>query len=222
MLETLCICAGTFPLGESVTRRYRYQQGSFGTWTQEVLASSKQHEEWKGILYSCENLTLFLYLLDQLRYQALGFAGDPNVRTPHLDRLAGQSVSFSLAVSGAPVCSPARASLLTGQYPHRHGVFVNDVHLGDNAASIAQVFASQGYDTGYIGKWHLNGGGRSNCIPQDARQGFDFWRVLECTHNYNESYYYADESPVKKKWDGYDVIAQTDTAVRYIQEHGQG
>lgn len=158
-------------------------------------------------------------LADQLRYQALGFAGDPNVRTPHLDRLSEQSVSFSLAISGAPVCSPARASLMTGQYPHKHGVFVNDVHLGDDAVSIAQAFTAQGYDTGYIGKWHLDGRGRSNYIPREARQGFDFWRVLECTHDYNESYYYAADDSAKKKWEGYDVIAQTDTALQYIREH---
>jgi arylsulfatase A-like enzyme len=49
--------------------------------------------------------------------------GDPNVRTPYLDRLADESLNFSMAISGCPVCSPARASLLTGQYPDRHGVF---------------------------------------------------------------------------------------------------
>ena len=93
---------------------------------------------------------------DQLRYQATGFGGDPNVRTPHLDRLASMSLNFTTAVSGCPVCSPARASLLTGQYADKHGVFVNDVCLSNDAVSIAKAFKEANYDTAYIGKWHVD------------------------------------------------------------------
>ena len=156
---------------------------------------------------------------DQLRYQATGFGGDPNVCTPHLDHLAGQSLNFTTAVSGCPVCSPARASLLTGQYPDHHGVFVNDVLLGDEATSLAQVFKAAGYDTAYIGKWHLDGPHRSAYIPPERRQGFDFWKVFDCTHDYNHSPYYAGDNSTKRLWDGYDAIAQTREAQRYIREH---
>jgi len=68
-------------------------------------------------------------LTDQWRAQAFGFAGDPNVKTPHLDRLAGQSLRFMNAIAGVPVCCPTRASLLTGQRPLTTGVFLNDVPL---------------------------------------------------------------------------------------------
>src|ERR1039458_7364505 len=68
-------------------------------------------------------------LADEWRAQATGYNGDPNVRTPALDRLASQSVNFHNAVSGTPVCCPYRASLLTGQHPLTHGVFINDVEL---------------------------------------------------------------------------------------------
>jgi len=156
---------------------------------------------------------------DQLRYQATGFGGDPNVRTPHLDRLASMSLNFTTAVSGCPVCSPARASLLTGQYADKHGVFVNDVCLSSDAISIAEAFKEANYDTAYIGKWHVDGHGRSNYIPPERRQGFDFWKVLECTHNYNQSYYYAGNDTEKRLWDGYDAIAQTREAQGYIQDH---
>lgn len=156
---------------------------------------------------------------DQLRYQATGFGGDPNVRTPHLDRLASMSLNFTTAVSGCPVCSPARASLLTGQYADKHGVFVNDVCLSNDAISIAEAFKEANYDTAYIGKWHVDGHGRSNYIPPERRQGFDFWKVLECTHNYNQSYYYAGNDTEKRLWDGYDAIAQTREAQGYIQDH---
>ncbi|HKA02413.1 MAG TPA: sulfatase-like hydrolase/transferase, partial [Candidatus Solibacter sp.] len=66
-------------------------------------------------------------LADEWRAQSTGYAGDPNVRAPVLDRLAAQSVNFQTAVSGCAVCCPYRASLLTGQYPLTNGVFINDV-----------------------------------------------------------------------------------------------
>ena len=153
---------------------------------------------------------------DQWRAQACGYAGDPNVRTPHLDRLAAQSVNFTHAVSGCPVCTPARASLLTGQLPLTHQLIVNDVCLSDRATSLAQAFTGAGYDTAYIGKWHVDGHGRSNYIPPERRQGFDYWKVLECTHDYNNSPYYACDSPERLTWEGYDAIAQTRDAQQYI------
>ena len=64
--------------------------------------------------------------------------------------------------------------------------FVNDVHLSDRAVSLAGAFKNAGYDTAYVGKWHVNANGRSNYIPPENRQGFDYWKVLECTHNYNK------------------------------------
>lgn len=158
---------------------------------------------------------------DQWRAQATGYAGDVNARTPNIDRLAGQSVNFTHAVSGCPVCSPYRASLLTGQYWHKHGVFLNDVPLSADAVTIADVLRGAGYGTGYIGKWHLDGRGRLSFTPPERRHGFTFWRAVECTHEYNDSQYYGDE-PVAKHWEGYDAIAQTAEAQRYIRECSAG
>ncbi len=114
-----------------------------------------------------------------------------------------------------------RGSLITGQYPLTHGVFLNDVCLGNKAVSIAQTLTQAGYQTAYIGKWHLDGHGRSSYIPRERRQGFDYWKVLECTHDYNNSPYFGDEN-VKRKWDGYDAIAQTRDATGYIKRHAAG
>lgn len=166
-----------------------------------------------------EQPNVVLVFGDQWRAQACGYAGDNNVQTPHLDALARQSLNFTNAVSGCPVCSPARACLLTGQVPLEHGVFVNDVSLGDGATSIAQAFAAGGYDTAYIGKWHIDGRGRSSYIPPERRQGFDYWRVLECTHDYNNSCYFAGDSEEKLRWEGYDAIAQTRDAQDYLRNH---
>lgn len=156
---------------------------------------------------------------DQWRAQATRYAGNPDVQTPAIDRFASQSINFRNAVSGCPVCSPARGCYITGQRPLTHGVFVNDVHLEYRVSSIADAFAAGGYDTGYIGKWHLNGRGRSSYIPPADRQGFDYWKVLECTHNYNHSLYYEHDNPTSKTWPGYDAISQTDDACSYIHNH---
>ena len=156
---------------------------------------------------------------DQWRAQAVGYAGNPTVKTPHLDRLAQRSINFSHAISGWPVCSPWRATFLTGQYPLSHGVFVNDVPLSNQATSIAQAFKSGGYHTAYIGKWHVDGHGRSSYIPPERRQGFEHWQVLECTHDYNQSPYYEGDSADQQMWPGYDAIEQTQAAQGYIRNH---
>jgi len=156
-------------------------------------------------------------LADQWRAQDVGYMGNAVVRTPHLDRLAAESVNLTTAVSGCPVCCPYRASLMTGRYPLTHGVFLNDIRLNTEAVSLAQAFNAAGYETGFIGKWHLDGDHRSAFIPRERRQGFKFWKALGCTHNYNNSFYWADEA-VRLKWEGYDAIAQTQEARRYLRE----
>ena len=115
--------------------------------------------------HSVQRPNLLFILTDQWRAQATGYAGNPDVRTPHIDQLAEQSVNYSNAVSNCSVCCPYRASLLTGQYPLTHGVFLNDLQLNTNATSFAQVYNQAGYKTGYIGKWHLDGNGRRAYIP---------------------------------------------------------
>lgn len=154
---------------------------------------------------------------DQWRAQALGYAGNAQVRTPHIDGLAAQSVNFTHAVAGIPVCCPGRACLLTGQHAITHGVFVNDVHLSDEAVGLGKVFQAQGYDTAYIGKWHVDGRGRDAYIPPESRQGFEYWKTLECTHDYNHSYYYAGDETEARLWDGYDAIEQTRDAQAYLR-----
>ncbi len=156
---------------------------------------------------------------DQWRAQSTGFAGNPDVVTPTIDKLAEKSVVFTKAVANMPVCCPYRASLLTGQYPLTHGVFMNDVRFDPNANTMGKIFKAAGYNTAYIGKWHLDGNGRSAYIPPNRRHGFDYWKVLECTHNYNNSLYYSNNDTIPSRWSGYDAHAQTLDAMNYIREH---
>jgi arylsulfatase A-like enzyme len=171
---------------------------------------------------------LVFVFADQMRAQATGYAGNPDVQTPSLDALAACSVNAVNAVSGHPVCCPYRASFLTGRYPETHGVFINDVPLGNEATSIARAFtAAGGYDTGYIGKWHLYGspdgkyGRRRAWIPPEHHQGFDYWKAFECNHDYLRSPYFEGDNPEPKFWDGYDVVAQTEDACRYLRRHAE-
>ncbi|NCT09046.1 MAG: sulfatase [Flavobacteriia bacterium] len=161
---------------------------------------------------------LLIIVTDQLRVQATGYGGDINIKTPHIDQLASISANFTNAVSGMPVCTPFRGSLLTGQRPHTNGMFMNDIQLDTNAISMGKVCAKAGYTTGYIGKWHLDGNGREKFIPPgNRRQGFQFWMANECSHDYNKSIYYDNNNPEPKYWKGYDAFAQTDAAIDFMK-----
>ncbi|MEO7300167.1 MAG: sulfatase [Verrucomicrobiota bacterium] len=159
---------------------------------------------------------ILIIVADQWRFDAFGYAGNKDVKTPHLDLLARESVNFQNAIVSVPVCCPTRATLLTGQRALTHGVFLNDAPLSPDAKGLGKVLKNEGYDTAYVGKWHLNGDGRSSFIPRERRQGFDYWKVLECTHDYNNSLYFGD-TPEKLKWEGYDAIAQTRDAQSFLR-----
>jgi arylsulfatase A-like enzyme len=162
-------------------------------------------------------------LADQWRAQATGYNGDPNLigKTPNLDRMADQGINFTNAVSVCPVCTPYRAALLTGQYPTTTGMFFNDLHLPKEAVTMAEMFKESGYMTCYIGKWHLDGMGRFEFTPPERRQGFDYWKALECSHDYNHLLYYTGDSDEKYYWEGYSPYAETDDAISYIRQHAE-
>ena len=165
---------------------------------------------------------VLILLNDQWRAQATGYAGDPNAKTPNLDKLASESINFENAISGTPVCTPYRASLLTGQRPLTNGVFMNDIQLDTTAITMAKLFSKNGYDTGFIGKWHLDGNGRlQNVPPGPRRQGFEFWKANECTHNYNHSVYYDNDNPDPKVWEHYDTFDQTDALLEYTKDRAK-
>jgi arylsulfatase A-like enzyme len=177
-----------------------------------------------SFLVSCskkiEKPNIVFVFADQWRAQAMGYAGNPDVITPNLDKLALEGVCFSNAVSTSPVCTPYRAMLLTGKYVLKNGMFMNDVSLDPDSESYAKLFKQEGYQTAYIGKWHLDGKGRSSFIPKERRQGFDYWKVLECSHSYNNSKYWGNDD-LLHTWEAYDAEAQTKDAIAYIEKHSK-
>ena len=98
-----------------------------------------------------------LIMTDTQGVNVVGCYGRPEMRTPNLDRLAAQGIRFDRAYTCCPVCSPARSSILTGNYPHTTGVLANNIPLGANIETIGERLQGNGYHTVYIGKWHLSG-----------------------------------------------------------------
>ena len=112
---------------------------------------------------------IIFVLVDDLRYDALGFMGHPWLETPHLDALAQSGVQMRNAFVTTALCSPSRASILTGQYAHRHRVVDNNNPVPPGTIFFPQYLQQAGYETAFIGKWHMGG-------DSDAPQpGFDRW-----------------------------------------------
>ncbi len=109
-------------------------------------------------------------LIDDLRYDEFGAGGHPYLKTPHIDRIAHEGALFERAFHTTPICSPNRASILTGQYASRHGIIDN---VARDAAShrlpnYHVELKRLGYETAHIGKWHMGNDGR-------PRPGYDHW-----------------------------------------------
>lgn len=100
---------------------------------------------------------IIFILTDDHRWDALSSMGHPVVQTPNLDRLAEEGVLFSNAFATTSLCSPSRASFLTGQYAHRHGVVTNHTPWDNQNVTFLELLHAAGYETAFIGKWHMPG-----------------------------------------------------------------
>ncbi|SDU68456.1 sulfatase family protein [Jiangella alkaliphila] len=128
---------------------------------------------------------VLLITADQFRFDAIAAHGNPHVRTPNLDRLVREGVTFQRAYAESPVCVPARAGLLTGQLPHRNGITSNTTPLADGTPTVVRSLAAAGYDTQAIGKMHFT--------PVRAGHGFDrLWLSEEIPAAPEEDEYLTD------------------------------
>jgi len=131
-------------------------------------------------------------MADDLGWGDVGFNGNKVIKTPHLDQMASQGIIFNRFYAAAPVCSPTRASCLTGRNPYRQGIYTANVgHLKSEETTIPELLKKQGYTTGMFGKWHLgtlttkekdaNRGlpGDSSHYSTPDRHGFDEYFVTE-------------------------------------------
>ena len=163
-----------------------------------------------------------LYIFtDQMRASAMGCMRDEAVHTPHLDRLAAQGMLFTNAIANTPVCTPSRASLLTGRHAWTCRSIVNDIRLPEEEWGIADVLRTHGYRTGYVGKWHLDGLPRDAPIAPERRRGFDdYWAAYDCTHDYLVPRYYLGDATEPVVLDeGYDADVQTDLTIDFLERY---
>lgn len=161
---------------------------------------------------------VIVVLTDQQRWDTTGAAGNPLGITPNFDRLADTGTHARLAVTPNPVCGPARAALQTGRYPTANGCHRNDIPLPSGERTLAHHFAAAGYDTGYIGKWHL---AQSDPVPVAERGGYASWlaaNTLEFTSRAYRTVVYDDAGePVLLP--GYRSDACVDAAIRFVADH---
>ena len=163
---------------------------------------------------------LLFVFADQMRGMDMGCAGNFQVLTPNMDRMASEGTLFVNACANCPVCTPSRATMLTGRYPLSHRAVANDLPLPSSEVTIAEILRDVGYRTGYIGKWHLDGVPRDKfTAPGPRRHGFEFWAAWNCAHDYFHGRLYADTpEPIELK--GYEPVGQTEVAIEFLEENG--
>ena len=162
-----------------------------------------------------ERPNVLFILCDDLRPAALGCYGSPNVQTSNIDRLAAEGVRFANAFCTTSLCSPSRASILTGLYAHHHGVRDNFTELPAAFPHWAGRLQESGYATGYIGKWHM---GEDNDAP---RPGFDYF----VTHKGQGKYFDTEWNLNNERHEtikGYYTTIVTDLALEWLKRDRAG
>jgi arylsulfatase A-like enzyme len=185
-----------------------------------------------GTAQNTSRPNVVFFFPDQIRAQEVGYNGGKNAATPNVDRFAKQGVVFTNAVSTCPLCTPYRAMLQTGRWPTLSGGVFNWVNLPSTGQSMGDVFARGGYDTAYIGKWHLAAGGRAGTLDRDkpanapkeseyvppgpARMGYQYWAAYNFHANFNKAFYYRD-TPERLFMPRFETDSETDFAIDYMK-----
>ena len=167
---------------------------------------------------------IIFYFSDQQRADTAGCYGQKLPVTPNLDSVAKEGTLFENAFTCQPVCGPMRACLQSGVYATQIGCYRNDIALPTDTKGIAHYLKEAGYDTAYIGKWHLASDSEhrlaTKATPKERRGGYDYWRaadVLEFTsHGYNG--YVFDENGNKLDFKGYRADRINDYAIEYVKK----
>ncbi len=147
-------------------------------------------------------------LVDDMRWDDFGAGGHPFVRTPNIDRVAAEGAMFLNAFTTTPLCSPARASFLTGLYAHTNGIIDNTNRRGHELNTFPRQLDKTGYDTAFVGKWHMGTDGT-------PRPGFDTWvSLIGQGANTDPEVYVGDE---RMTIEGHVTDVLTDKAVSFLE-----
>ena len=158
-----------------------------------------------------ERPNVVVVVVDDMRYDEFSAGGHPYLETPNIDRLAAEGAMFTNAFHAVPLCSPNRASLLTGQFPSRHGIIDN---VARNKAShrlqtFPRAMKEAGYATAFIGKWHMGN-------DPTPRPGFDYWSALPGQGRTIDPDLYEDGRV--QRIPGYVTDVLTDRALEFIDQ----
>lgn len=171
---------------------------------------------------------VLVIMADQLRRHSLSIYGDPNITTPNIDALARSGVRFHNASSTFPVCVPARFTFMTGQYAHSRYVSSIEWRMSPAETTLADHFNAAGYETCYIGKWHLYGGhgvlpGHTNMkanrtpVPRIHQGRWKKWYGFDLANAPWDTCYYEDDDPTPRPLERYQTDGLTDLALDYLQ-----
>ncbi len=161
-----------------------------------------------------ERANVVFILTDDHRFDAMSCAGHPFLETPHLDAIAANGAFVKNAFVTTSLCSPSRASILTGLYTHKHGVIDNNRPVPEGTKFFPQYLQAAGYDTAFIGKWHMGG------QHDEPRPGFDHWISFRGQGNYLAPgpNYTINVNGERVKQKGYITDELTDYALEWLGE----
>ncbi|NCF34576.1 MAG: sulfatase-like hydrolase/transferase [Proteobacteria bacterium] len=167
---------------------------------------------------------------DQLRALSLPLFGEQQIETPNIDRLAADSLVLENAISNCPVCTPARAMLLTGRYPQTTGHLINTTRTRHSEISIGDAFGRAGYQTAWVGKWHLHTGlwpaldrmpQHPDWVPEGRdRLGFDYWRAYNQHMVYFDGFVHKDDWNYER-WEGYETDGLLNYGFEFMDSVGE-
>jgi len=152
---------------------------------------------------------IFIFI-DDMRFDSMSCMNHPFLKTPNLDKMASNGVLFNHAYVTTSLCSPSRATILSGQYAHTHGVMNNSTLLPQGTPTFPVELQKTGYETAFIGKWHMGGS------SDKPRPGFDHWISFRGQGVYNDPMFNINGKSVKKN--GYMTDLLTDYAVDYLKK----
>jgi N-acetylglucosamine-6-sulfatase len=158
-----------------------------------------------------ERPTIVVIVVHDMRLDEMGVAGHPYLETPNIDRLANDGAMFTSAFHAVPLCSPNRASILTGQYPSRHGIIDNVARnrMSHRLETFPRALQADGYETAFMGKWHMGN-------DPTPRPGWDEWVAIPGQGRTRNPELYEDGRI--HTVEGYITDVFTDRAVEFIQE----